>query len=264
MSDHITRNINQYVDVMEKRARGILPEMGSAIRLCEVMMGLGVNKVPFTLMDIGCATGHYYNSFVSRSISPEKYIGLDIDSSMIEVANNVWDRELSSGLMDFQCGNPEDLPRPSSPTVDYIVCMNAFMYFVSAEKALEYMISHAKKSIVIRGYFAENTFKIMRSQTTENHDSSSVKEVDSIDRDGRIVCFDFWNIYSFSYIEGLVSKITSNGFSVEWLDDKNYQGSIKEEEHLGVQKRAGTQLINGYEVSYPIIQPWKYLIISRK
>lgn len=264
MSNHVTKNIKQYVDIMEKRARGLLPEMGSAIRLCEVMKDLSINQVPFTLMDIACATGHYFRSFASRSLSPSNYIGIDIDQNMIEAAKNVWARELNSGTMMFRCGNPESLPKANSPTVDHIVCMNAFMYFISAEKALEYMISNARKSIIIRGYFTENSFKIIRSQTLANHDSSAVKEADSIDREGNIKCFDLWNIYSFGYIEGLVSSISSNNFSVSWLEDKNYQSSIEEEEDLGIEKRAGTQLIGGHEVSYPFIQPWKYLVISRK
>ena len=123
--------------------------------------------------------------------------------------------------------------------------MNAFMYFASAEKALEYMISHARKMIIIRAYFTETSFKIMRSQTTANHDSSAVQEADSIDREGNFACYDLWNIYSFGYIESLVSKISSNEFTVSWVDDKNYQNSIEKEEDLGIQKRAGTQLIGG-------------------
>jgi len=263
MSELITSNINQYVEIMEQRARGLLPEMGSAIRLCEVMKEHGVDQSPFTLMDIGCATGHYFKSFASRSGTPTKYTGIDIDQHMIAAAKRVWRHEVQSGAMDFECGNPEDLPRSDSPTVDHIICMNAFMYFVSAERALEYMISHARKSIVIRGYFADNSFKIMRSQTSANHDSSSVREEDSIDREGNLKCYDLWNIYSYAYIKGLVNKICSDDFSVGWVEDKNNQKSIAEEVNLGLEKRGSTQLIAGHEVSYPIIQPWKYLVLSR-
>jgi len=136
MSKQITSNINQYVGVMEQRARGLLPEMGSAIRLCEVMKDLGINESPFTVMDIECATGHYFKSFTSRSLSPSKYTGLDIDHNMINAARGVWRRELNSGIMEFICGNPEDLARADSPTVDHIICMNAFMYFFPLKKRL--------------------------------------------------------------------------------------------------------------------------------
>ena len=263
MSKQITSNINQYVDVMEQRARGLLPEMGSAVRLCEVMVENGVSQSPFTLMDIGCASGHYFRSFASRSLTPTKYIGLDIDQYMIAAAERVWSSEVQSGAMEFVCGNPEDLPKSDSPTVDHIVCMNAFMYFISAERALEYMMSHAKESIIIRGYFTDNSFKIMRSQTSANHDSSSVREEDSIDREGNLKCYDLWNIYSYAYIEGLVKKISPDTFNISWVDDKNCVASIEKELSLGLEKRGGTKLIDGHEVSYPIIQPWKYLILSR-
>ena len=264
MAEHLKSNINQYVGLMEQRARGLLPEMGSAIRLCEVMKELGINDAPFMLMDIGCATGHYFKSLTSRSLTPTKYIGVDIDPYMIEAARNVWSTELESGTMEFLCGDAEYLPKPALPTVDHIICMNAFMYFISAEKALEYMISHVRKSIIIRGYFTESSFKIIRSQTSQSHDYSKIGEADSIDREGNFKCFDLWNIYSYGYIESLVSRLSSDRLSVSWIDDKNIQSSISEEEDLGVQKRAGTQLIGGHEVSYPIIQPWKYLVISMK
>ena len=92
MSSYITTNINQYVDVMEKQAVGLLPEMGSAIRLCEIMKNLRIHESSFTLMDIGCATGHYFKSFRSRSLTL-KYIGVDIDPNMIDAAK-VWAQEL--------------------------------------------------------------------------------------------------------------------------------------------------------------------------
>ena len=86
-------------------------------------------------------------------------------------------------------------------------------------------------------------------------------ELAAFDDAGNILCYDFWNMYSFTYMEALVRTIEPKA-RAEWIEDKNVLSSLEEERKLNLQKRGATELLGRYEVSYPFILPWKYLSID--
>jgi len=256
-------NTNDYVSLMRDRADGSLPSMGSAIRLAELLSedisSSGGRTEHVSLLDVGCATGHYLRAFREKEIPLNKYCGIEIDPAMVSVANDIWRNEIDRGEVEIINVDIDQLQMDES--FDYVLCMNAFMYFPSAMKTLSKLLSLAKKRVLIRSYFSEANYRIIRPQTQINHDKSSVDEADAFDDDGNIPESDLWNIYSFAYIESLVAKLNCSA-KVEWVDDNNRLGSIIEEEHFQLEKRGATQVISGMEVSYPFILPWKYLSIT--
>jgi hypothetical protein len=74
-------------------------------------------------------------------------------------------------------------------------------------------------------------------------------------------CFDFWNIYSQTYIEQLVALLAP-GAEVSWLEDRNFLDSLDQERGLSIKKRGATEVLQGHEISYPFILPWKYLAVD--
>ena len=66
---------------------------------------------------------------------------------------------------------------------DIGICVNAFMYFKSPYKALSNMLKHCDKNLLIRGYFSDKSFRILRSQTSSHHDKSQISESDSFDKE---------------------------------------------------------------------------------
>jgi hypothetical protein len=101
----------------------------------------------------------------------------------------------------------------------------------------------------------------MRAQTKANHDKSQFDEIDVFDESGGMLCYDLWNIYSCSYIAALVAKINPRA-KLEWIEDGNVRSSMEQERKLNVTKRGATEVLEGHEVSYPFILPWKYLSIT--
>ena len=92
---------SDYVDLMRKRAIGELPDMGCALRLGEVIEALNpaaTRGQPIgRLLDVGCATGHYYRTFRNMGIPIREYVGLEIDEPMVDAAKDAWAQEIRRG-----------------------------------------------------------------------------------------------------------------------------------------------------------------------
>jgi len=231
--------------------------MGCALRAAELIRALAVGSA--SVLDVGCATGHFLRTFTRERLPLSKYVGLEIDPGMVAAARDVWAGEITAGGAEFINGDLETFE--SARKYDFVICVNAFMYFASAKMALKNLMAAARGRVLVRSYFADANYRIVRAQTTLNHDKSAVEEIDVFDESGDMLCYDFWNIYSQTYIEAVVAKIDGSA-KIEWLDDKNVLSSMAKERELSVKKRGATELLDGHEVSYPFILPWKYLSIS--
>ncbi len=256
----IESNLSEYVDLMAKRALGQLPEMGSAIRTVEILNENNlISKEENSILDVGSATCHYLRTFLKNDIKINLYAGIEIDKEMVKAAKSIWADEISKGKLIL---NNSDVEKFSlDKQFDICICCNAFMYFKSPYRALENMLKHTKNNLLIRGYFSDKSYRILRSQTSSHHDKSNVKEADSFNLEGDLMSFDYWSIYSKEYIESVVNKVSPKS-RIKWIEDKNYLNSINDEKDLNVKKRDGTFVLNNMEISYPFIQPWEYLLIS--
>jgi SAM-dependent methyltransferase len=249
-------NTDDYVSLMRRRATGALPDMGCALRVGDLLRDFADG--PFSVLDVGCAAGHFLRTFKHQELPLAKYVGLEIDPAMFRVASEVWEREAESGLAEFINADLEKFS--SDRTYDFVICVNAFMYFASAKTALTNLLRAAKRRVLVRSYFADSNYRIIRAQTSLNHDKSSVDEIDVFDESGNIRCYDYWNIYSRTYIESLVARLDPSA-EVDWIEDKNVLSSLKTERELDIKKRGATELLGEHEVSYPFILPWKWLSI---
>lgn len=253
---------SEYVDLMRQRALGELPDMGCALSLVGILrqyvLGRHKNSVINKLIDVGCATGHYARTLSSNGISIQSYVGLEINAEMFQAACEVWRSEIAAGSMHFVHDDIEssNLLEPS----DVVICFNSFMYYKSAKAVLRKFL-RSSKLLVIRSYFADNNFRILRAQCRQNNDRVTVDELDIFDDSGALLSGDFWTIYSFSYIESILKEIEPRA-KVTWLKDQNSPDSIIRESSMGVVKRGGTEMIGGYEISYPLLQPWGIALIS--
>ena len=257
---HIKTNLSEYVEIMKKRAMGELPEMGSAIRTVDLMIEKNVfSEGGNSIMDIGSATCHYFKTFLKKNIKIDLYAGIEIDKEMINAAKLVWEEEIANGKLILETSDIEALNLDQKFDISF--CCNAFMYFKSPYKALKNMIQHTKKKLLIRGYFTDKSYRILRSQTSDHHEKSFISEADSFDKEGNLQSYDYWTIYSRKYIESIVKELAPKS-KIEWIPDNNNLQSIDNEKNLNIKKRGATYVLDNMEISYPFIQPWEFLLIS--
>ena len=236
--------------------------MGCALRVAQVIKehwGERAGRPP-SILDVGCATGHFRRTFDRRGLPVGRYVGLEIDPAMVRAATEIWGREIEAGTVAFI---NEDLERfRGDESFDIVICVNAFMYFASAKRALANLLRAARGGrLFVRSYFADDNYRIIRAQTTLNHDKATLSELEVFDDDGNILSYDYWNIYSRTYIERLIALLAPAA-RVSWLEDRNVLESLEEERGLNITKRGATEVVQGCEISYPFILPWKYLAVD--
>lgn len=256
-------NTDEYIFLQKNRALGTLPDMGCAIRVSDLINErVGIKdgeKVEVNILDVGCATGHFYRTFIRQGLGISNYTGLEIDSGMVKAAKEVWSGEVKEGKVGFI---NEDIEKfYDDRKFDFVICINAFMYFTSIEEVLRKLMRMTRFHLIIRSYFTDSNYRIIRAQTKQNHDKAMLHEIDVFDEQGNMLCYDFWNIYSHTYIESLVKKIDPSA-RIEWIEDNNIITSIEEEANLGISKRGATEIFGGHEISYPFFLPWKYLVVT--
>src|SRR5690348_3098987 len=81
-------NTEDYVALMRDRASGALPDMGCALRLVELIQGMA--RGPVSILDVGCAAGHFRRTFERSGLPVSKYTGLEIDPAMVAAGREVW------------------------------------------------------------------------------------------------------------------------------------------------------------------------------
>ena len=234
--------------------------MGCAKRTLEILVDRNLlNTAGNSIIDIGAATCHYLRTFINNNIKVDIYAGLEEDELMVKAAKEAWSDLISKGQVSINHGSVDTFNLKRK--FDIGICINAFMYFQSPYMALKNMLEHTKNNLLIRGYFSETSYRILRSQTSSHNDRVSISEANSFDKEGNLLCYDYWTIYSREFIKSIVNEIYP-GASLEWIEDKNHFNSIQKEKELNIEKRGATTIVDDMEISYPIILPWEYLLIT--
>jgi hypothetical protein len=136
------------------------------------------------------------------------------------------------------------------------------MYFSSPRVALANMLRKATRLVLVRSYFCDQTWKIYRAQPAEQHTKSQIKEADILDAKGFPRVYDEWNVYSTTLMEAMVRRISPRA-RVSWVDDQFAPDfAAKENEALDTSKRGATTVIDGMQVVFPLILPWKIMRID--
>ena len=144
-------NTEEYISLQKNRANGTLPDMGCAIRVSdlinesvEIKRG---EKREINILDVGCATGHFYRTFIRQGLDISNYTGLEIDLGMVKAANEVWSVEIKEGKVGFINDDIENFD--GNKKFDFVICINAFMYFTSIEKVLRKLMRIISLTLII-------------------------------------------------------------------------------------------------------------------
>jgi len=250
----------EYVELMKKRAVGDAPEMESAKHMAALMSEFLETPKRLSVLDVGCATGHYLHSIKKRFEDAILiYTGIDLDENMVMEARKIW---RGAARVRFFNGSGDQLDSLPISLHDVVFSANAFMYFPNVRKALMSLIGVTRKVLFIRSYFCEQTYIIQRAQPKEWHPQSEVLEKDILDEHGVPRIYDYWNIYSYVVIESIVKEICPKA-KVSWRDDLYGGDFVLEENKSGIKgKREATTFCDKHQVVYPIILPWKTLVVE--
>lgn len=129
-------------DLYTRRILQDVEEMTCAAQAAELVKNLIIPKD--TLLDVGCATGYFFQSLAQRNI-PVEYYGIDATARFIDIGRSLLP---SFGLPSERLcvGRIEDM----NGQFDHIVCMNVLSNLDNYHRPLERMLNMARKSVILR------------------------------------------------------------------------------------------------------------------
>lgn len=180
-----------FAQVYGKRASGELPLMESA-KACAKLLEKIVQPND-VIADIGCAAGQYLPAINQKITAPFSYIGVDATPLFIETAREIFK---SQPHAQFKVGDINNIPLKDKE-VDVAINNNVLLHLPYIEKAIPELCRITKKYLMIRTIVGERSFVIKEVFTGD-------REI--FDESGEPVHFNYFNVYSKSYLERLLVK----------------------------------------------------------
>ncbi|WP_353427854.1 class I SAM-dependent methyltransferase [Polynucleobacter sp. MWH-UH19D] len=129
-------------ELYKKRCRQEIPEMTCHAQAIELLRPHIVDGD--SVLDVGCGSGYFFHSLVSRKISVE-YWGIDSSCSLIDIGRE----EL--GKFQLQPDKLQNIRiEDVDGTFDHIICINVLSNIDNYHKPLERMLKMSKKTVLLR------------------------------------------------------------------------------------------------------------------
>lgn len=227
-----------------KRVTGQLPEMESTKQLVELVGQ--VYRPGMTVLDVGCAAGHYYNGLV-RLDPALKYTGIDATVKYIDFARKHFK---SNPNTRFEYGDIFDLTDASLKS-DIVFCCNVILHLPDFRAPIKNMLEVTKKHLFIRTLISDKTYL------------NKFLYTDEFDANGNPTNFVHQNTYSFSLLNSFIKQ--QGKYDVELIKDKFDVDNINQEyENYSDQQSAVTRVIGDKQIAGNVIFEWKWLKISAR
>lgn len=187
-----------FPELCEERASGRAEEMDAARQARELLAER--LETGMSVLDVGCAAGHFW-----RSVAPVglEYHGIDPCERAIEIGRAHLAREgLPAGRL--RAVAVEELPR--SERYDAVLSLSTLMYLPAFQEPLEIMARAARRVLVVRSSFGEQTEVRWLPDVLLEPGYQSMRA--------------YFNIYAKDEV---TEFLESEGFKVEWVPDRRQQ-----------------------------------------
>ena len=239
------REGKRYGNVLYRRAVGELPEMECS-KVVARIVATWIQDGD-SILDAGCGVGHYLRSLKRQISCGFSYTGVDDSPLFIDLARKAFPVQAD---VNFEVEDIYQLSFPNN-TFDIIISSNVFLHLPSIERPLQELVRVARKYVLIRTLVGERSFRIQEVRGLG----------DEFDETGMPRRFNFFNIYSRTYIEHLLRKMPhvekweitpDNDFDLQRI----VEAGAEQPEADNVTSILGNWQVNGY-----ILQPWAFIKI---
>jgi SAM-dependent methyltransferase len=227
-----------------KRVTGELPEMECTKQL--VTLVGEVYRPGMTVLDVGCAAGHYYNGL--RRLDPDiRYSGVDATAAYIDFAKSHF---ATNPNVQFQVGDIFGLPQEFTGRFDIVFCCNVMLHLPSHDAPLRNLVRAAKSHVFVRTLLAEKTHL------------SKLLYTDSFGPDGEPSDFAFQNTWSFDSFRKTVAS--AGGHRIDFLDDR-FDAEQINREHADFNRlqSAVTKVQDGVQIAGSKVFEWKWAHVTK-
>jgi dTDP-glucose pyrophosphorylase/ubiquinone/menaquinone biosynthesis C-methylase UbiE len=243
-----------------KRATGELPEMESSKAVASLVKELVLPGD--RILDVGCAAGHYLRSLQREIAVKFDYTGLDATRRCIELAQQAWKGRRG---VDFQQGDIYSLPFDDA-TYDIVLCSNLLLHLPSLQVPITELVRVARRRVLIRTLVGQRSFRIQEvlssaDDRTDRSITSAPEVEDEFDAHGEPQNFSYYNIYSQSYIERLMSRLPKVT-NCTIFPDQRFDADKLAADLARYTAPDATRIINGWQVGGDVLLPWHFISIG--
>jgi ubiquinone/menaquinone biosynthesis C-methylase UbiE len=236
-------------DSYYKRAVGELPEKEASKSYVNFMKKHNLYEKGNTLLDYGCAAGHFYRSFKNRLDKNAVYTGIDTHLPFL-----FWGKEVFgvNNRCNFIHCDALDLPLLDN-SYD-ISIINLFHFFPKIDDALKEAMRVTKKYVIWRTPVGEKSNYAIKIFMDEN-----MKQLGVLTPDKNDIDYDIYMIFTEKYIRQLVNFIKGKVTIVERdTDFGEFDNAVMPEfAHI-----PATKTVNGLQVNGNLILDWHYVVID--
>jgi ubiquinone/menaquinone biosynthesis C-methylase UbiE len=248
-------NVNN-AKVYFNRSIGKSPEMETSKALANLLKKKIKNNDK--ILDVGCATGHFYRSLKNRINKNFYYTGVDPYEIFLKKARIAWKNEKN---VNFKKGNIYKLPFNRNE-FDTTFCSNVFIHLNDAIKPLKELFRVTKKRIVIRTVLFDVSYKVQLVYNKKWWGDTDVSPINEFDKNGNPRAFSYFNILSFDYLTQNIKKIDAN-CKIKIIKDKYFDKKKITRSQNSEKRPLATKIIGNEQISGCILQPHYFVIIDR-
>jgi len=234
-----------------KRSTGELPEKEASKSYARFLKRHKLYSKGDTLVDIGCATGHFLRSF--RRLLDEKvsYTGIDTHFRFLR-----WGREVFGVTDTCNFVHCDALNLPFVNNSFDIVIVNLFHFFPRIDVPLKEAMRIAKKYVVWRTPLGKKANYMIKFVLDEPFDKFKILTHDREDVD-----YSLYMLYTKKYIKGLVDSLGGKVKLIERDDDfENFDNTaLADFAHV-----PATKTVNGIQINGNLVMDWHYIVIDCK
>jgi len=238
-------NIDKNVEARTfKRVKKQLPEMECAKQLREILGKIYKKKME--VLDIGCASGHYYNSLkkIDKDIS---YTGMDSTYEYIKFGKRHFRKNKKVNLIQQDIFK---INKRYFKKFDITYCCNVLLHLPEIKKPITNLIKTSKKFCILRTLVADKTHL------------SQFLYSDKFNKNKKPKNFVYQNTYSYDFIKKIIKSCGK--YRINFLDDKFNSKNINKE-FLSFKKKqsAVTRTFENKQIAGSKVFEWKWVIIKK-
>lgn len=252
--EEYTSNKNN-ADVYFKRAIGKYPEMEVSKALSKIVNKTIKNNEK--VLDVGCATGHFYRSLKKRIKKNFFYTGCDPYEIFLKLARKAWKNEKN---MKFIKANIYKLPFKKK-SHDLTYCSNVLLHLPDLKRPLKELIKVTKRKLILRTVVYDVSYKIQLVYNNRWWKYTKTKPIDEFDSKGNPRSFSYFNIHSKDYLVALIKKLAPKS-KIKFIKDNKFSKKQIMNSKKNEKRPLATSIIQGEQFSGCLMQPHFFVVID--
>ena len=251
LSDY--KNNREYMILSKKRSLGKISETEHSKAAANIIKKL--TKKNFSILDVGCQTGHFYKTFNRVFERKINYIGLDPYRIHISQAKKIWKNNENC---KFKLGWVQKIPLKNKE-VDITLCSNVLTHIPNIGPPIKEMLRVTKKLVILRTPVHQRSYRIQMVYNQKVWKYSKIKPENEFDQKGNPREYNYFDVHSKEYLFGQIRKYSKEA-KIKFLKDTFWK--TKNINNRFEKKVMPTRVIAGNQVADLLIIPHFFVIIK--